>query len=178
MTDFSKLEIRDTSTLAWQIKVSSAFEHWVKESNGKIEARKYQLSPAIEDGDIQKAQFLAKLNFEPFEGALPDMIQVSDKLNPDEFIQEILAHAGEGGAYSQPPDVKIRDRSAWYSIAGFMDVYPQKDSDKQKEQMRSFFWYHLTVESDWFYQIAWDACFICLDKNGEQLTILAVTDTD
>lgn len=178
MDDFSKLQITDTTTLAWQIRASSAFEHWVKQSNGKIDIRQYKLSSAIEAFDLYKPEFLAKLKFEPFKGALPDSVTLSEDLTPDDFHQQFRSDAAFGGAYSDRPAAKTWDKAVWTSIANLMDVSVHQPLDKLKKQMGRFYWYQVTVDSEWFYQVAWDCCYMCLDMAGQQLNIIAVSDTD
>lgn len=179
MTRIEDIDVEDITDSAWAKRAGAAFSHWLKGSNGKIEARLFQIKSKSETSDIWRAKFLMKLSLACLEDTLPDKISLAKELSPEEFILEFKSTAASGGAYT--PGAKKKKNlvaNVWTSLVALMNKPQELNKDDIHKQMRAFHCYTFSASSKWFYNVAWDNAFVVFDPKEQVLAVLAVTDTD
>lgn len=144
--------------------LAAAVENWVRDSNGRVEARAFRLAmPAELDADLLEGLGLACLDG---EGELSVRTAT-----PSEVMRVLFAAAAHGGAYGGGRGGAYGRLLAWQSMTALA-------GGSRIEEAADRSWALFDASTAWFHQVAWDVGVAALDTDRLLLHVLAATDTD
>lgn len=163
-------------TLFNEESAARCVQSWKKRSNGKSEAKLYEINSAISATDLSTKQLL-KLQLECIAGMTPR--EVEFKPVPAERIFEMMfGVASSGGAYSGGEGGAYGRLAAWQSLAALTGVGASGTVDDVYNAAKESNWWSLSSTSKWFYNIAWDIGIVCLRQDKRHISVLAASDQD
>ncbi|MEU6546388.1 DUF6183 family protein [Streptomyces sp. NPDC046859] len=167
----------ETTTEVVAKATSVAVAKWAEESNGRIEARVFDLAAPLEAGSVGKT--LLTLGLKCLEGAGTKKAALSVAACPPEYPWRVLfAAASTGGAYNSGVRGAYGRLAAWQSMAGLSGSAQGCPVEEVEARARACTWYAFGVETKWFERVAWDIGLVAVSAERRRLTMLAATDTD
>jgi hypothetical protein len=144
--------------------LTAAVENWAQDSNGRIEARAFQLKAP------------AELNAELLEGLEPACLDGEGELfvrvaTPSEVMRVLFAAAANGSAYGSGRGGAYGRLLAWQSMIALAGGTRIEDATDRS-------WALFNASTSWFHQVAWDVGIAALDTDRLLVHMLAATDTD
>jgi hypothetical protein len=167
----------ETTTVALQTRLASAFENWKHESNGRIEARQFTGQNSISAGLITSTRLLLELHLDCLEDAALNAITIWNA-SSKEIINSLFRAAANGGAYSRGLGNAYGRLHVWKSIAALLNEPESTPITSLNVALDNIHWFQADSPSPWFYRVAWDEAIIALNTDKHILTVLAATDTD
>lgn len=168
------VELTEVSSAESVSVMGAAVQHWCDDSNGKMTAHEYWSPDALTEKDLPAAFNLLPLAPWPAD-------QVRAKLypsTPDSVLQVLLTAAVRAPAYGPGLYGAYGRLAAWCSIGGLAGAPPDSPIVHTAELVRKVVWFRLSTTSAWFYQVAWDLAITALRPNGQEIAVIAATDTD
>lgn len=146
----------------------AAFDSIMTESNGRA------CSLAIEhDGDLTEGLWRSlQSHFEPFVG-----MRSAEIVPPVDAVTAIASIAINGGAYSRGAGSAKGRLGAWRTLRWLMTV-ADCSMDETVTMVDRCQWVRFSTDSPWFYEIAWDGCYACLNTAERRFAIVAWTDVN
>ncbi|MFF4244697.1 DUF6183 family protein [Streptomyces sp. NPDC001822] len=166
----------ETTTPATATAMGTAVANCAKESNGRIEARTFDLAENL-DADSVPAVLLA-LGLECLHGAgkkIPLSVAV---LPPAQAWRVLFAAASTGGAYSSGSYGAYGRLAAWQSLAALAKSPEGASAAEVEAHVRDCVWHGFGADTKWFEQVAWDIGLAAVSPGRRRLAVLAATDTD
>lgn len=162
----------ETTTAEETTAIGAAVDNWVRESNGRIEARSFLFDAALKPESVRDA--LVAVGLESTTG-LPGRLGVT---TATEVWNGLFGAASDGGAYNSGDAGAYGRLFAWQSMAGLMAV-PGNPSvlDLDAEAQRCS-WYTFAGDTKWFHNVMWDVGVAVVSADRRRLAVLAATDTD
>ncbi|MFG2918873.1 DUF6183 family protein [Kitasatospora sp. NPDC048298] len=166
----------ETTTLATATAMGTAVANWAKESNGRVEARAFDLAEPL-DAESVPAVLLA-LGLECLHGAgkkTPLSVAVRP---PAQAWRVLFAAASTGGAYNSGSYGAYGRLAAWQSLAALAGSPEGTSASEVEAHVLDCVWHGFGADTKWFEQVAWDIGLAALSPGRRRLAVLAATDTD
>ncbi|MFI5649247.1 DUF6183 family protein [Kitasatospora sp. NPDC051705] len=175
-TDARVPAAEETTTPATATAMGTAVANWAEESNGRIEARAFELAEPL-DAESVPAVLLA-LGLECLRGAgkkTPLSVAVRP---PAQAWRLLFAAASTGGAYNSGSYGAYGRLAAWRSLAALAGSPGGASAAEVEAHALDCVWHGLGADTEWFEQVAWDIGLAVLSPGRRRLAVLAATDTD
>ncbi len=154
--------------------MARAAANWAEESNGRIEARIFELDAPI--GSVRDT--LTVLGLECLHG-LGGRDELSASSCPAAWAWRVLfSAASAGGAYSHGRYGAYGRLAAWQSLAGMSGAASGSSFGEVERRVNECAWYSFGARTRWFNRVAWDIGLVAVEADGRRLAVLAATDTD
>lgn len=166
----------ETTTPAIATAMASAVVNWAEESNGRVEARVFELAERLDAASVPDA--LLALGLECLHGAGKTAAPSVAVHPPARAWQVLFAAASTGGAYNSGAYGAYGRLAAWRSLAALAGS-PEGDTvDEVEARVRNCIWHGFEADTKWFQRVAWDIGLVALGPGRRRLAVLAATDTD
>ncbi|EGX56187.1 hypothetical protein SZN_29140 [Streptomyces zinciresistens K42] len=167
----------ETTTEAVTKGIGAAVTNWADESNGRIEARTFDLAASLAVESVPST--LMALGLKCLEGAGTKKTSLSVAACPPEHAWRVLfAAASTGGAYNSGARGAYGRLAAWQSMAGLSGTAYDSPAEEVEARARACAWYAFSANTKWFERVAWDIGLVAVSPDSRQLAMLAATDTD
>ncbi|MFD8482118.1 DUF6183 family protein [Kitasatospora sp. NPDC059673] len=161
----------ETTTPELTEALGRAVANWAEESNGRIEARVFDLAVPLPVESVPAA--LLALGLDCLAGAEPSALSVTT-CPPAEAWSILFTAASTGGAYNLGAHGAYGRLAAWQSVAALSDAtLPTAEA-----RATACHWFTFDAPAPWFDHIAWDLGLATLTPDRRRLAVLAATDTD
>ncbi|MFF6830229.1 DUF6183 family protein [Streptomyces longwoodensis] len=166
----------ETTTQAVAKGISAAVANWAEESNGRVEARVFDLA-ALLDAESVPSVLLA-LGLECLKGVGRKTAFSVAACPPDQAWRVLFAAASTGGAYNSGARGAYGRLAAWQSLAGLSGAAEGGPAEEAEARARECAWYGFGADTKWFGRVAWDIGLAAVCSERRRLAVLAATDTD
>jgi len=167
---------RDVTTPVVSAAIGAAVANWVEESNGKVEAKVFDLVSPLRAELMPGA--LAALSLDCLCGLTPRSRLTLSACPSTRAWQVLFAAASSGGACNHGLYGAYGRLAAWQSIAGLCGANADAPAAEVERQAQVCDWFSFDADTGWFEQVAWDIGLAALWPRRRSLAILAATDTD
>ncbi|XVJ57952.1 MAG: hypothetical protein HEQ23_00585 [Tepidisphaera sp.] len=146
----------------------AAFDSIMTESNGRA------CSLAIEhDGDLTEGLWRSlQSHFEPFAG-----MRSAEIVPHGDAVAAVLHIAINGGAYSRGAGSAKGRLGAWRTLQ-WLVTRADRSMEDTVTMVDRCWWVRFSTDSPWFFDIAWDGCYACLNAAERRFAVVAWTDVD
>jgi hypothetical protein len=162
-------------------RIYAAVENWGDESNGRTEARVFELSSSVTPEELP-ADFLEHLSLECRENAAAISLR---RVNPGVILELLFAAAANGAAYNYGEGGAYGRLKMWQSLAALVGCMSEANYDAALEWVRACraWWVFEVTEviediPYWFHRAGWNMGIVVLRPEGDSIALLAATDTD
>lgn len=166
----------ETTTEAAAKGIGAAVANWAEESNGRIEARVFDLAAPLEAESVPS--MLLGLGLECLKGAGKKTALSVAACPPDQAWRVLFAAASTGGAYNSGIRGAYGRLAAWQSLASLSGIAEGDPVEEVEARARECAWYGFGAETKWFERVAWDIGLAAVSPERRRLAMLAATDTD
>ncbi|MFE4869857.1 DUF6183 family protein [Streptomyces sp. NPDC056682] len=167
----------ETTTPATATAMGTAAANWAEESNGRIEARVFDLAEPLDAESVSTA--LLTLGLECLHGAGKKKTALSVAVRPPAQAWRVLfAAASTGGAYNSGSYGAYGRLAAWQSLAALAGSAEGASAAEVEAHVLDCVWYGFGADTKWFEQVARDIGLAALSPGRQRLAVLAATDTD
>jgi hypothetical protein len=164
----------ETTTSSAAAAIATAVANWAEESNGKIEARSFMLSPPTPS----LADVLPLLDLDCLRSRGSQVPVSILRCSAADAWGILFAASSSGGAYGGGRYAAYGRLEAWRSMAGLCGAAETASSSDVEQRIVDHQWFAFAAPTEWFYQEFMDIGIAALSANGECLGVLAATDTD
>ena len=168
------IEMTEVSVPTSAVVMGAAVKHWCTQSNGKIAAQEFWSPDSVTEEDFPAAFKLLSLIPWPADQA-PARLYPS---TPDSVLRVLLTAAVRGPAYGSGLYGAYGRLAAWRSLGGLTGAPADTPIAHTAELVRQTRWFRVNTASVWFYEVAWDLAIAALRSGGQEIAVLAATDTD
>ncbi|MFB7180735.1 DUF6183 family protein [Streptomyces sp. NPDC056257] len=168
--------VQETTTEAAATAMACAVANWAEESNGRIEARLFDLAAPLDAESVPNA--LLTLGLDCLSGAGRKPALSVSVLPPDRAWAVLFAAASSGGAYNSGSYGAYGRLAAWQSLAALAGCPEGAATSEVEARVRDCVWHGFDAGTKWFEQVAWDIGLTVLSPDRRRLAVLAATDTD
>ena len=151
-------------------------QSWTKHSNGKFEAKLFEISSYISAANVSTKQLL-KLRLQCLAGATPGQIKL-EQVRADKIFELLFGAASSGGMYPPGEGGAHGRLAAWQSLAQLTGAGAEGSVDDVYLAAKGCSWWSISSTSKWFYNIARDFAVVCLRQDKRHISVLAATDQD
>ncbi|MFB7588250.1 DUF6183 family protein [Streptomyces sp. NPDC056169] len=166
--------VEETTTEAAAKGIGAAVANWAEESNGRVEARVFDLAASLEAESVPSA--LLALGLECLKGAGKTFSVAA--CPPGQAWRVLFAAASTGGAYNSGARGAYGRLAAWQSLAGLSGAAEGSPAEEVEARARECTWYGFGADTKWFERVAWDIGLAVVRSERRRLAVLAATDTD
>jgi hypothetical protein len=167
---------RETTTPSIASAMAVAVANWAEESNGRIEARVFDLAEPVDAEVVPDT--LAAVGLECLSGlTLGSRFSIAS-CPPAQAWRVLFAAASTGGAYNQGCYGAYGRLAAWRSLAGICGAAEGASAAEVERQVRECDWFSFDADTNWYDQVAWDIGLAAVRPWRQRLAVLAATDTD
>lgn len=166
----------EVTTAAFRSGALAAVRNWSEDSNGRIEARAFDLAGPVAPDALPG--LLTRLGLESVEGVGDRSTIRLSHVTADRAWRCLFAAASSGGAYGSGHHGAYGRLHAWRSIAALTGGETETSPARTERRVRAWAWFDFAGATDWFDKIAWDLGLVALAPDARRLTVLAATDTD
>ncbi|WP_109005316.1 DUF6183 family protein [Streptomyces rishiriensis] len=166
----------ETTTEAAAKGIGAAVANWAEESNGRIEARVFDLAAPLEAESV--LSMLLGLGLECLKGAGKKTAFSVAACPADQAWRVLFAAASTGGAYNFGTRGAYGRLAAWQSLASLSGIAEGDPVEEVEARARECAWYGFGAETKWFERVAWDIGLAAVSPERRRLAMLAATDTD
>ncbi|MFE7398515.1 DUF6183 family protein [Streptomyces sp. NPDC057557] len=168
--------VEETTTEAAAKGIGAAVANWAEESNGRIEARVFDLAVPLEAESVPS--MLLGLGLECLKGAGKKTAFSVAACPTDQAWRVLFAAASTGGAYNSGTRGAYGRLAAWQSLAGLSGTAEGDPAEEVEARARECAWYGFGADTKWFERVAWDVGLAAVSPERRRLAMLAATDTD
>ncbi|MFF0288333.1 DUF6183 family protein [Streptomyces sp. NPDC005262] len=168
--------VEETTTEAATKGIGTAVANWADESNGRIEARVFDLAAPLVTESVPS--MLLGLGLECLKGAGKKTTFSVAACPPDQVWRVLFAAASTGGAYNSGARGAYGRLAAWQSLAGLSGTAEGTPAEDVEACARKCAWYGFGADTKWFERVAWDIGLTSVSPGRRRLAVLAATDTD
>ncbi|MFE9737035.1 DUF6183 family protein [Streptomyces sp. NPDC006477] len=168
--------VEETTTPAVAKGISAAVANWAGESNGRIEARVFDLAAPLDAESVPSA--LLALGLECLKDAGRKTAFSVMACPPDRAWRVLFAAASSGGAYNSGARGAYGRLAAWQSLASLAGAAEGVPVETAEARVRECAWYGFDADTKWFERVAWDIGLAAVSPERRRLAVLAATDTD
>ncbi|MFD5820633.1 DUF6183 family protein [Streptomyces sp. NPDC127038] len=154
--------------------MSAAVQHWRTQSNGEIAAQEFWSPDPVAEEDMPAAFALLPLIPWPADQA-PARLYPS---TPDSVLRVLLTAAVRGSAYGPGLHGAYGRLATWRSLGGLTGAPADAPIAHTAELVRRASWFRADTSAVWFHEVAWDLAIAVLRSGGQEIAVLAATDTD
>src|SRR5690606_28036651 len=155
-------------------RLATAVRPWSDASNGKLEAKVFELDPALDVGALG-SWLLRMLPLDSTAGqARPDV----PRTPPDVVFGSLFSAASNGGAYSAGLGGAYGRRAAWTSLGALVGAPEDATLEVIDDFASRCAFLSFRAPGPWFHDVAWDLGALCLRDGGKSVAVLAATDKD
>ncbi|WP_144120148.1 DUF6183 family protein [Catellatospora sichuanensis] len=167
------LDVVEVTTAEDDEAIGAAVAGWFAHSNGRHEARVYELAGPATPEDV--AAVLPTLDLACLRDAdpLPGLVPCA----PEAVWRMLFVSASTGGAYGGGEHGAYGRLAAWRSLGGLAGC-PGDDPAEIEPMALACSWFGLDPLTGWFADVAWDVTAVALGPDRRRLAVLAATDTD
>lgn len=166
----------ETTTDARARRMAAAVANWTEESNGRIEARVFDLAAPLAAGAMTETLLSLGL----------DSLREPSARNPFDTVAcsaaeawgMLFVAAATGGAYNSGRGGAYGRLAAWDSLAGLSGAPEGAGAGEVEACANACAWYGFVADTAWFELVAWDLALAAVGADGRRLAVLAATDTD
>ncbi|WP_330461611.1 DUF6183 family protein [Streptomyces sp. NBC_00820] len=176
LTGVRSSSAQETTTEADATVIATAVANWAEESNGRIEARGFDLAKPLDPASVPAALLTPGLDC--LRGAGKKAALSVTVLPPAQAWRVVFGAASSGGAYSRGSFGAYGRLAAWRSLAALAGCPEGATPDEVEPQVRDCVWHGFDADTKWFEQVAWDIGLAALAPDRRRLAVLAATDTD
>ncbi|MFF3061980.1 DUF6183 family protein [Streptomyces sp. NPDC057909] len=166
----------ETTTEATATAMAKAVANWAEESNGRIEAREFDLAEPLDAESVPTV--LLTLGLECLHGAEKKAALSVAVRPPAQAWRVLFAAASTGGAYNSGAYGAYGRLAAWQSLAALAGSPEGATAGEVEARVRACNWLGFGADTKWFEQVAWDIGLVALAPGNRRLAVLAATDTD
>ncbi len=166
----------ETTTDAVAEALAAAVSNWSEESNGRIEARTFDLGEPVRVTAVPS--MLASLKLESLRGLKASDRAVVSSCPAAQAWRLVFAAASTGGAYNHGLRGAYGRLAAWRSLAGLSGAAVHASAAEVEQQVLECDWYSFGAATKWFERVAWDIGLAAIAPGRRQVAVLAATDTD
>ena len=149
---------------------------WEKDSNGRLEARVFDLDEAAPHATIS-AELLCSLGLRCLETAAPSAVTCTP-VSPARAFARLFDAACSGGAYCRRHGAAFGRWYAFRSMAAMSGLRDARDAGAVVAAARRCTWAEFSAPTAWFEQHLWDLGIAALDAGHKTVRMLAATDID
>ncbi|GAB2714925.1 DUF6183 family protein [Kitasatospora kifunensis] len=154
--------------------IGAAAGHWLGQSNGKLAAQEFWLLDPVAEEDFPAV--FGRLPLAPWPAdQAPAKLYPS---TPDLVFRLLLTTAVRAPAYGPGRHGAYGRLAAWQSLGGLTGSPAAAPPAQIAELVRRTSWFRVDTTSAWFYGIYWDLAVAALRPGGQEIAVLAATDTD
>ncbi|MFF5480929.1 DUF6183 family protein [Streptomyces sp. NPDC012935] len=153
----------------------SAVANWAAESNGRFEARIFDLAGDL--GAPAVASLLRVLDLECLTGLGARNGFTVSAVRPERAWRTLFAAASAGGAYNHGEYGAYGRLATWRSLGAASGSAEGASFDTVENDVKNTDWYGFSADSVWFEHVAWDIGLVAVSSR-RRLAVLAATDTD
>ncbi|MFD7541392.1 DUF6183 family protein [Streptomyces sp. NPDC059819] len=163
-----------TDTVAGTL--AAAVSNWAEESNGRIEARTFDLVEPVRAAAVPS--MLASLKLESLRGLKASDRAAVSSCPAAHAWRLVFAAASTGGAYNHGLRGAYGRLASWRSLAGLSGATAHASAAEVEQQVLECDWYSFGAATKWFERVAWDIGLAAIAPGRRQVAVLAATDTD
>lgn len=167
---------RETTTAAVASAMAVAVANWAEESNGRIEARVFELAEPVDAEGVPDT--LAALGLGCLSGVGGGSRFSVSSCPAARAWRVLFGAASTGGAYNQGCFGAYGRLAAWRSLASIAGAAEGSAADEVERHVKECDWFSFDADTDWFEQVAWDIGLAAVWPGRRRLAVLAATDTD
>jgi hypothetical protein len=167
---------RDVTTAPASAAIATAAANWAEESNGKTEAKAFDLAGPLQAELVPAV--LAALGLECLSGLTPRGRFTVSACPLARAWQVLFSAASTGGAYNHGLYGAYGRLAAWQSMAGLCGAPAGVPASEVASKAQACEWFSFDADTNWFEQVAWDLGLAAIRPGRRSLAILAATDTD
>ncbi|MEV8517225.1 DUF6183 family protein [Dactylosporangium sp. NPDC051484] len=161
----------ETTSQADAAAIQAAVLNWTVKSNGRSQARTYELGARLRPDAV--AGTLRGLGLESLQG-----LDGVGSGTPENAWEQLFGAARSGGAYSSGELGAYGRLAAWQSVAALAGARTGAPISEVEAAVQACAWYSFAGASDWFQRVAWDIGLAAVSPDGRRLAVLTATDTD
>lgn len=154
--------------------MAAAVQHWCSDSNGTVAAQEFWSPDAVAPDDFAAVFERLPLASWP-EGASTARLYASTS---DSVLRVLLSAAVRAPAYGSGMYGAYGRLAAWRSLGGLTGAPQDAPLTRVAELVEQTQWFRIATTSDWFHEVAWDLAVAALRPGGQEIAVLAATDTD
>ncbi|MFH8342607.1 DUF6183 family protein [Streptomyces sp. AM6-12] len=166
----------ETTTEEFGEAATAAVANWAEESNGRSEARTYELAEPVEAGVLPG--LLAALGLECLSGVGPRQSFALSACRPEHAWRILFAAASTGGAYNNGAYGAYGRLAAWRSLTALSGASTTAPVGEVERHIQECDWYGFEAATKWFERVAWDIGLVSVGPGARRIAVLAATDTD
>ncbi|MGY4923790.1 DUF6183 family protein [Streptomyces sp. 900105755] len=154
--------------------MSTAVRHWVEESNGMVAAQEFWSASGVSPDDF--AAVFERLPLTAWPAG-----ETRARLHPassGRVLRVLLTAAVRSPAYGNARFGAYGRLAAWRSLGGLVGAAPDAPIGHTARLVEQAHWFVADPSSDWFCLVAWDLAVAVLRASGQEIAVLAATDTD
>lgn len=156
--------------------MAMARANWAEESNGRIEARVFDLAEPQDAASVPTA--LLTLGLECLHG-VGKKATLSVAVRPPAPAWRVLsAAASTGGAYNSVSHGAYGRLAARQSLAALAGCPEGATAGEVEARVGDCIWHGFDADTKWYGQVAWDIGLAALAPDRRRPAVLAATDTD
>lgn len=156
--------------------IAAAVSNWSEGSNGRIEARTFDLAEPVRAAAVPS--MLASLKLESLRGLKSSDRAAVSSCPAAQAWRLVFAAASTGGAYNHGLRGVYGRLAAWRSLAGLSGAAVHASAAEVEQQVLECDWYSFGAATKWFERVAWDIGLAAIASGRRQVALLAATDTD
>lgn len=155
--------------------MGAAVAHWLAQSNGRIAAQEFWLTDPVAPQDAPALLELLPLTPWPADQA-PVRLHPSD---PGLALRTLFTAALRAPAYGHGTYGAYGRLATWRSLGALAGSPADAPVEAIADRVQRTTWLRLgTASTPWFHNVAWDLALAALRPGGQELAVLAATDTD
>ncbi|MGW0119445.1 DUF6183 family protein [Streptomyces sp. NPDC003327] len=166
----------ETTSPSRAAAMGAAVANWTAESNGRVEARVFDLAEPLDAAAIPGA--LLTLGLDCLAGVDEGSGLWGSVREPAGAWRVLFAAASTGGAYGYGEFGAYGRLAAWRSLAALAGGPEGASAAEVEARAADCVWYGFVAHTEWFEQVAWDLGVAALSPGRKRLAVLAATDTD
>ncbi|MFD8914498.1 DUF6183 family protein [Streptomyces sp. NPDC059575] len=154
--------------------MGAAVRHWCEESNGTVAAQEFWCPSPVPADDF--AAVFERLPLTPW----PEEEQRA-RLRPatsGRVLRVLLTAAVRDPAYGSGMFGAYGRLAVWRTLGALVGTAPDAPVDDTALLVEQAHWFIADPASGWFHQVVWDLAVAVLRPGGQDIAVLAATDTD
>jgi len=155
------------------LRMSAAVRPWGEGKSGKIEAKVFSLSPAVDRNSVGSWLLRAL----PLEATTATARLDCTRTGPEGVFGPLFSAASNGGAYSSGLGGAYGRLAAWTSLGALVGLSSSDPAAIDAIAAKATF-LGFRAPGPWFYDVAWDLGALALRPDGKTVAVLAATDTE
>ncbi|UYQ60865.1 DUF6183 family protein [Streptomyces peucetius] len=156
------------------VAMGAAVQHWRDSSNGLVATQEFWSPDPVAPEDLPAV--IERLPLIPWpEGQPTDRLYASTS---DEVLRVLLSAAVRSPAYGGGMYGAYGRLAAWRSLGALAGAPADAPIGRTAELVEQTHWFRLGTSSPWFQEVAWDLAVAAVRPGGQEIAVLAATDTD